>query len=198
MRKSNPGRRGLPTVVVAGRRIDAAGATPPRFPLSRLADITIEVYTMLRRHRPAVVVSAAACGSDLIALAAARTLGIRRRIVLPFAPAKFRAGSVVDRPGDWGDLYDEMIENAEKAGDLVILAKAAKLAEPYTAANERLLEEAFALSGETPGRRIAKSKLCAVIVWEGRSRGAGDHTAAFADLAKSRGVFVEQILTVRG
>ena len=190
--------RGLPTVVLAGRRIDAVGATPPRFPLARLTDTTIDVHTMLRRRRPAVVVSAAACGADLIALAAARTLGIRRRIVLPFAPARFRAESVVDRPGDWGDLFDEMIGKAEKAGDLVILSDGAKLADPFTATNERLIAEAFALSGEMPKPRVAKGRLCGVIVWEGRPRGAGDYTQAFAELARGKGIFVEEVLTGRG
>ena len=48
-----------------------------------------------------VLVCSAACGADLIALQAAGRVSLRRRIVLPFEPSRFRDSSVVDRPGDW-------------------------------------------------------------------------------------------------
>ena len=187
--------RGLATIVLAGRRIDAPDAQPPRFPLSRLTDVTIAVHTLLRRRRPKALVCAAACGADLIALAAARSLDVRRRIVLPFPPARFCAESVVDRPGDWGALYDRMIAEAERTGDLVVLSNGPELANPFTATNQRLIAEAFRLSGETHGPRVSKSRLRAAVVWEGDPRGAGDYTHEFAELARASGVSVEEILT---
>ena len=120
---------------------------------------------------------------------------MQRRIVLPFAAAKFRAESVIDRPGDWGDLYDGMIAEATASGNLVVLKNGAKQADPFSATNQRLIEEAFAVSGETPGVRVRKSKLRAVVVWEGRSRGPGDYTQEFADMAKAQGIPVEVVLT---
>ena len=68
-----------------------------------------------------VVVSSAACGADLLALEQAGGLGLRRRVVIPFDRERFRAGSVVDRPGDWGGLYDSILDAVGAQGDLVVL-----------------------------------------------------------------------------
>jgi hypothetical protein len=57
--------------------------------------------TALERAQPCAIVCAAACGADLIALDEAGKLGVRRRVVLPNPKARFRANSVVDRPGAW-------------------------------------------------------------------------------------------------
>jgi hypothetical protein len=183
------------TIVLAGRRIDAPNTEAPRFALSRIAAVAIALHTLFRRRRATVLVSAAACGADLVALVAARSLGMRRRIVLPFSPAKFREESVIDRPGDWGELYDELIAEAKATGDLVVLNNRPKLADAFTATNERLIEEAFEMSGETANARVRKSRLIATIVWEGRPRGEGDYTQGFAELAKTRGLSVREVLT---
>ena len=189
---------GSSVIVMAGRRIDAADAREVRFPPSRIVDVTIEIHSMLRRLRREVVVTSAACGADLIALNVARSLGMRRRIVLPFAPEEFRATSVVDRPGDWRDIYDDMIASAVKAGDLVIANQTLDRADAFTMANRRLIEEAFALSGQPTSGRIQKTRLSAAVVWEGQSRGPGDFTADFIELVKARGLTVEEIKTLRG
>jgi hypothetical protein len=73
---------------------------------------------MLAAERAAVLVCSAACGADLVALEAAERLGLRRRIVLPFAAERFRTTSVTDRPGDWGPLFDRMIAAAGAAGEM--------------------------------------------------------------------------------
>jgi hypothetical protein len=51
----------------------------------------------------------------------ARRAGIRRRVILPFAVDRFRETSVVDRPGNWGPLFDGLVADAAAHGDLVIL-----------------------------------------------------------------------------
>lgn len=65
--------------------------------------------------------SSAACGADLIALPEGGKLGIRRRAVLAFSRDKFRESSEVDRPGGWGELYDEVIAELGTTGDVLIV-----------------------------------------------------------------------------
>jgi hypothetical protein len=48
-------------------------------------------------------------------------MGLRLRIVLPFGRAEFRATSVADRPGKWGTLHDELLDEVEKNRDLVVI-----------------------------------------------------------------------------
>jgi hypothetical protein len=57
----------------------------------------------------------------LLALRAAKVLGLRRRLVLPFSVEAFRDTSVTDRPDDWGPLYDELIAAARQTDDLVVM-----------------------------------------------------------------------------
>src|ERR1700684_3534400 len=101
-------------IALAGRRIDAADAKQERFPAKNVAMVRERIRLMLQSQRATVVVSSAACGADLLALSEAGSLGLRRRIVLPFEREKFRATSVMDRPGEWGALYDEALNEVEK------------------------------------------------------------------------------------
>jgi hypothetical protein len=172
---------------LAGRRIDAADA-PPRFPLANVERVGERLEALLREGSGALVCSAA-CGADLIALEAAGRLGLRRRIVLPFAAERFRATSVTDRPGDWGPLFDRIVGEVAAAGDLVLLGLEEGDEGTYAAANHAILNEAEGLAGGDPPAVVA------VIVWEGASRGAGDLTEAFATAARARGHPVREVLT---
>jgi hypothetical protein len=136
------------------------------------------------------LVCSGACGADLLALDAAGELGLRRRMVLPFEPARFRAGSVTDRPGLWGPLFDQTVAQIEAAGDLVVLGHAGNLDEAYVAVNRAIFDEAARLAHTDPDGRVR-----AVVVWEGRSRGPGDLTDSFAREARVRGLDVVEILT---
>jgi hypothetical protein len=190
-----------PVMALAGRRVDPPDQPVPRFPLANVSVVSARVHTFLERRRPAALVCSAACGADLLALDAAGALGLRRRIVLPFDRAVFRRSSVVDRPGDWGPLYDRVIEEVEAAGDLVVLDCAPDGEFAYERTNERILEEALSLAhiatdGPHQTGSIPPDKAVALIVWEGRSRGEGDLTEQFAALARGRGMTVEEILTV--
>src|SRR5215510_14628657 len=94
---------------LAGRRIDAADASTSRFPLANTELVRERLQALLRAEQSDALVCSAAYGADLIALDVAGALGLRRRVVLPFAAERFRQSSVTDRPGDWGPLFDQII-----------------------------------------------------------------------------------------
>jgi hypothetical protein len=187
-------------VALAGRRIDASDAQRPRFPLANVDAVGERLRTLLARLKPSAIVCSAACGADLLALDAARKLEIRRRIVLPFDATRFRATSVVDRPGDWGALFDSLYEEARSRNELVILShEGGGDQDAYAATNDRIIAEALALLKEQVGRRGAESSNdgpTAAVVWEGGSWGEGDLTAEFAALARKKGMRVVEVETL--
>jgi hypothetical protein len=174
---------------LAGRRIDAVDAASARFPLADTEAVRGRLQALLRTEQSRTLVCSAACGADLIALDVAAALGLRRRVVLPFAPERFRETSVTDRPGDWGPLFDRIIGEVRAKADLVVLGLDEGDDATYAAANEAILNEAQALAGGEP------SEVVAIIVWEGCSRGEGDLTEGFATLARARGHPVREALT---
>jgi hypothetical protein len=175
---------------LAGRRIDAADAAAPRFPLANVGSVRERLEALLRAQGSAALVCSAACGADLIALDVAGMLGLRRRVVLPFAPERFRETSVTDRPGAFGPLFDRITGEVATAGDVVMLGLDEGDDATYAAANEAILNEAERLAGADP------SDVIAIIVWEGRSRGEGDLTLAFVTSARARGHAVFEVLTI--
>jgi hypothetical protein len=177
-------------VALAGRRIDAA-ATPERFPLRRRSRVAGLIRDALIDAGAQVLVSSAACGADLLALEAAGALGIRRRVFLPFDTATFRAHSVVDRPGDWGRLFDRIVSEVEHAGDLVRLGLNPPLQKAYQEVNRVLLLEGAALAAQ--GDDAAR---IAMIVWEGRPRDVNDLTENFRREAIAQGWRTREILTL--
>jgi hypothetical protein len=174
---------------LAGRRIDAADAAAPRFPLANVDIVRDRLAALLRAQRIEALVCSAACGADLIALDVAGKLGLRRRVVLPFAPERFRETSVTDRPGDWGPLFDRVIGEIAATGDIVMLGLDEGDDDAYAAANDAILNEAEALAGDDPLQVVA------VIAWEGGSRGQGDLTEAFATAARARNHPAHEVLT---
>lgn len=183
IRKMSP----IPVLALAGRRIDAPGAIP-RFPLTQVDAVRGRVRQLLADSATSTLVCSAACGADLIALQVARDLGLRRRIVLPFAPTAFRETSVVDRPGAWGPLFDEIIEAAREADDLVVMSGSRGDDTAYVKANETILDEALMLAGSA-------ERAAAALVWEGRARGTSDATHAFGESARRRNLEVVVVST---
>ena len=177
-----------PVFALAGRRTDAPGADVRRFPVEEAAGVRSRLRGEMAAHHARALVCSAAAGADLLALEAAGELGLRRRVVLPFGRERFRETSVVDRPGDFGPVYDRVLDAVEAAGDLVVLEGAPTDEAAYAAANGAILDEAAALAAPDPP--------VAVMVWDGRSRGAGDSTVAFAEAARARGVTVLEVLTL--
>ena len=170
-------------VALAGRRVDAAGTQPPRFPLENVPLVRERLAELLAGEGAAALVCSGACGADLVALEEAERLELRRRIVLPFASERFRETSVLDRPGEWGPVFDRLLAAARAACDLVVL-DAGEGDAAYAAANEAIVREAQALAREDGG---ALRRLVAVVVWEGAARSGSDATGGFRDLAAKAG-----------
>lgn len=179
-------------VALAGRRIDAANAREPRFPLNNVDRVKDELEGLLVRLNAVALVSSAACGADLLGLQVAGQLGLRRRIVLPFGAWKFRDSSVVDRPGPWGELFDAITAQVESQGDLVVLSGKPDADQSYAAANALLVEEAMQLAHESQDDSI---RCAAAVVWEGTPRPGTDLTAQFAGLARAAGWPVYEVIT---
>jgi hypothetical protein len=180
-------------IALAGRRIDAEGSDPPRFPLMNVPVVRKRLAAVFSAESIVALVCSAACGADLIALEEAERVGCKRRIVLPFSRERFRATSVVDRPGEWGPVFDRLVAAVDAADDLVVLdgGAAGDEAAAYAAANEAIIREAQALARVGGPRRSV-----AVVVWEGAARAEGDATEDFRRLAAAAGFEVRAVLTL--
>lgn len=177
-------------IAVAGRRIDAADAETPRFPPENVALVERRLDELFEREGATALVSSAACGADLVALTVAGRRGMRRRVVLPFGREKFREISVTDRPGDWGPVYDRVLDELDRTGDVVTLEGRADGDDAYLAVNEHVLRQAEALARESNAEAMA------LLVWEGLPRSADDVTAAFGHEARKHRWRVEQVRTL--
>jgi hypothetical protein len=178
---------------LAGRRIDDLSAETPRFPLANLDAVRRHLRATLVEHSATALVASAANGADLLALEEASALGLRRRIILPFERARFRRTSVVDRPGDCGALFDRILDEVAERDDVVTIAgNAQDDGAAYLAASEAILREAVRLAEER------HEPAAAIVVWEGRSRGADDLTDAFRASATARGLAVFEVSTLTG
>ncbi|MGI8992063.1 MAG: hypothetical protein ACR2I2_21105 [Bryobacteraceae bacterium] len=170
------------TIALAGRRIDAPGSETPRFPVENVPMVRQRIRAMLASHKPNALVCSAACGADLLALSETGAIGRRRRAILPFERERFRETSVMDRPGDWGPLYDTILDEVE----CVVLTGKGEGPEAYAATNLAIFDEAEKIGTE----------VMAVLVWDGSSRGSDDQTAGFGDEARRRGLAVIEISTL--
>ena len=177
-------------IAVAGRRIDAAGTTLPRFPLQSVPLVERRLDELFAREAATALVASAACGADLIAMTVAGIRKMRRRVVLPFDRDRFRASSVTDRPGDWGTTYDQILAELDQTGDIVTLEGHTVGDPAYAAASDTILDEAAKLA------QRRDTNVIAVLVWEGGRRADRDMTAAFGEEARRRGWRVEQVKTL--
>jgi len=184
-------------ITLAGRRIDAQDASVARFPLEVSPAVRTHLRALLKELGATTLVSSAACGADLLALEAAGELGLQRRVILPFAPAAFRASSVIDRPGDWGTIFDRVIADVERSGDLVLIDVQPETPAAFRSTNRAILDEAQKLaSRQRRGARTAQQRhILAVIVWDGHSRGEIDLTVDFANQARARSIPITEVLT---
>jgi len=178
-------------IALAGRRVDAPDAKLARFPSTpeNLESVRKRVLELLQAKRVSALVSSAACGADLLALSVAGNIGVRRIIVLPFEREKFRKTSVTDRPGEWGSLYDRILDEVQKAGDLQILNLKSE-EEAYAQVNHLIVDEAISL-----GQKL-RVPVTAALVWDGKSRGKDDLTEEFGRYARSEEVAVIEIMTI--
>jgi hypothetical protein len=178
-------------VALAGRRDDPKDQKHPRFSSAPAVVELVRrrICDTLLTLQAKTLVSSAACGADLLALEEAGKLGMQRRVILPFDRDTFRSTSVIDRPGNWGPLYDAVIDEVQELGDLEITPTAFK-DEAYVETNHRIIEEALALA------KTVQQLVTAVRVWEGKSRGEGDLTGEFGSYAQMRGLRVCDVSTI--
>ena len=169
-------------IALVGRRIDQPGLDAPIFPYEAIERVRRRIKHFLQAQGARVIVCSAACGADLIALEAAGSLGIRRRVILPFDVSRFRETSVIDCPGDWGLIFDKIIAEVTSDQDLVILSLEQEADESYLRTNEAILGEALSLAASN------REPVNAVLVWNGISRGNDDITNSFARTARSLGL----------
>ena len=199
------GKDSVTIVAFAGRRIDVTDAETPRFPLTQVNVVQKKIEELFRRDNVKTLICSAACGADLIALRVAQKLRIGYRIVLPFAPERFRITSVMDRPctqeWNWGVLFDLVIDIAQEKGELVVVETDEDSQTAYQAVNHAILNEALQqgrnqadASTMEPPQEIHEVQ--AVIAWDGHARGPRDLTLHFAEEARSRGLVVKEILTL--
>jgi hypothetical protein len=171
-------------VALAGRRVDAPGAEQRRFAPENVVVVRRRIAEVLRANSATTVVCSAACGADLLALDAARELGIPCHVVLPFARERFRESSVVDRPGPWGELFDRLVLAPE------ILGLDGPEDAAYLATNDAILNHASALARSTGDRILA------VTVWDGVARPGQDVTLAFRQQAHLRSIPLNDVPTL--
>lgn len=181
-------------VVLAGRRVDPPNASFTRFPLSMRGVVAKRILAALDELKVTTLVTSAACGSDLLAINAARALSASRRIVLPYREDWFLEDSVTDRPGRWEDLYQQVISEAREAGDLVVLDEKRGSDDAFRAANDAIISEALRLAREEnpdkPGDALA-----GLIVWEGKSRGPDDVTDHMKQRLEKAGATIRAVIT---
>jgi hypothetical protein len=187
--------KGRVVVAVAGRRVDAPGSVPERFPASAMIAVKCSVKTFLDDHGGVAVVASAACGADILALEAASELGIRTRVILPFARDRF-GGTSVEGRGEgcgWGDRFATLIDGAEVREDVVVLPYAeGSDDDAYARATARIVAEAVDLA------RALRAEVIALAIWDERPRHGRDATKDFVDTAKRWGIETFSIPTVSG
>jgi hypothetical protein len=184
-------------ILGAGRRIDPADQATRRFPLANVPLVRRRVMDAMRalHHRGMhTAVTSGACGADLLLLDVAGALGMRRIMVLPYDAEAFKGTSVDDRPGDWGALFDRIRQEmmASNNDRVVELALPRDGHAAYAAANDALVEEAMRANDEAHGTKPPAT----VVVWDGRSHGKTDLTAALVDRAKETGSEIIEVLTL--
>ena len=175
-------------IALAGRRIDPDGANERRFPPENLELVKDRIRRRLSELMPDILVSSAAAGTDLLALDIAREEHVRSRIVLPFSVERFRVTSVSDQSGSWAELYDGIIQDAGRRGDLVVLEVENEDDRAYRMANDAILNQAVTLADD--------GEVMALIAWEGTQRTDEDLTASFAQEAQRRKIPISEISTI--
>ena len=133
-------------IALAGRRIDSPDADTPRFPEASRGPVRNRLRELFGTLGATALVGSGACGADLLAMDVAGELGMRRRMVLPFEPGRFRETSVEDRPGDWGPLFKRILAEVTGKGGVTILPEVDDPSAAYTAANSAILNDAQRIS----------------------------------------------------
>ena len=179
-------------ITIAGRRVDAPGTETPRFPLSQVGSIKKKLIEFLEKMKVTDIISSGAAGADLIALEAAGILNIRRHLILPFARDKFRDTSVIDRPGEWGSIYDSIVTDLKRSNRLIVLNYQGQDEQAYEKTNIAMLEYAKKISE----KKSPPDTILALIIWDGKPKNDNDITYHFILEAKKRNFETTEINTL--
>ena len=185
-------------VALAGRRIDAPGAQPSRFPPALVNSVKKELIACLKSADAKHLVCSGACGADLLALQAAGELGISKTMVLPFDAGTFKSTSVTDRPGNWGPIYDNLVTELKRSNALIELSHDKNDPEVYINTNLNILDEAQKIAGLNHADKVGDGgvpPIMALIVWEGKPKDADDTTYHFMKEAEKRNFMIKEIIS---
>lgn len=175
-----------PVLAFTGHMIDRRDRTAPRFPAALGPTVEAAVREKLSAIAPAAVYGSAACGADLICLAAAAELGCETHVVLPFPPAAFREASVDYAGRDWSERFEAALARA----DSVTIAsdhRARESTATYEYAN-------LMLTGMARLRaKLLDTHVVGLVVHDPRSPGAPGGTASMRGLWERHGLRVESV-----
>ena len=180
-------------VALAGRRIDATDTETPRFPSALADSVRTELTTCLNSVNAKHLVGSGACGADLLAMLSAEELRITKTMILPFNAQIFRSTSVTDRPGNWGLIYDKIVEQLRDSGQLIELNLDENDPEAYIKTNFYMLDHAQKIAEQNNN---SSTNLMAMIVWEGKPKNTDDTTYHFMQEAQRRNFAIKEILTI--
>ncbi len=175
----------IKVAALAGRRIDEPDSTRVQFPLTCVKKVSADLRKLFERGSFTSLVCSAACGADLVAVESAKLLGMTVDIILPYSPSKFRESSVVDRPGDWGPIYDRLIDETAANNRLHILSSDEK--GNYDIATAGILSTATSMA--------SLENIFGFVVWEGQPRDEDDATLDFKRQAEKLGLTVHEVAT---
>jgi hypothetical protein len=181
-----------PVAAVAGRRPDP-DAEDNRFPRDEVLRVECDLRDILSHYEVQTIISSAAAGADLLALRAARDVGVRKRIVvLPFSLDEFRGLSVMDRGEEWTSLFDKIVADIKVNGKLVVLHGSGDRDAAYREVNHEILRRA-----RSAAKRAGPGAPLAIAAWDGKRRASGDFTAEFLEEANREGFKCVEVITSR-
>lgn len=169
----------LVIAALAGRRIDAVDTENTSFPLAEVCHVRSEISQLFADESVSHLVCSAACGADLLALSVATEMNLESHIILPFEPKAFLETSVIDRPGEWEEIYWGAINLAKAKGNLKVLMGQVDRDSSYSAVTLEIIRLTVSLAQSSTPLGVA--------IWDGRSRGPNDATEDFRNKAASSG-----------
>lgn len=173
---------------LAGRRIDAVGAER-QFPLSNLPAVRARIGKAFKQLKVKRLVCSAACGADLTSLQVALAHNIPRRILLPFDPMTFRTSSVVDRPGNWGEMFDYVLANTPVEDVVNMELQNKDPDESYSLVTREIVRQASEIAITSGLKPIT------LLVWDGHPRASGDATQDMLEVSEAASFEVHHIHT---
>lgn len=161
----------------SGHRVDAPGRREPRLPPEALPEVGLRIRGALEVLQPALGISSAANGSDILFLEAMQAIGAEVEIVLPLADEAFVARSV-EHPSDpgWPGRFRVALRAAARVhrlnGDAMAPGRAFRMTNDFLLACAR------------QRAREQNRELVVLAAWDGRPGDGEGGTAALVAAAR--------------